>query len=243
MMTTEEYFLGNERLRAVFASAGLGLSDEAAEKFAQYAAILLDWNSRMNLTAITEPAEIAVKHFLDSALLTKLAEIPPGARVFDIGTGAGFPACPLKILRGDLNITLIDSLNKRVNFLKTLSDALKLDAVAIHARAEDAARAPALREKCDVATARAVAFLPALAEYCLPFVRVGGVFLAMKGGDSEDETNAAKPALKILGGQIESVQTYALPDGSPRALIAIRKITHTPRSFPRNKGMMTKNPL
>ena len=166
-----------------------------------------------------------------------------GASVIDVGTGAGFPSCPLKIYRDDLKITLLDSLNKRVNFLQELSDLTKLDAQCIHGRAEEFGKREDMREQFDIATARAVANLRDLCEYCLPFVKVGGVFVSLKGSSGKDELDEAKAAIKLLGGKTEKVEEYELPNGDGRTLIVIRKVSPTPKKFPRNAGQMKKKPL
>lgn len=201
------------------------VSREQYEKFSVYAAMLAEWNEKMNLTAITEGAAVAEKHFLDSVLPLKLFDVPDGAAVIDIGTGAGFPGLPMKIMRPDIRLTLLDSLNKRLKFLAEVCKALDLDIELIHGRAEDFGRKEEYREKFDVVTARAVAAMPLLAEYCLPFVRVGGVFAALKGPG--EDVSAAEGAVKLLGGEISEAINYALPCGDRRTLIVARKIKET----------------
>ena len=210
------------------------------------AELLTDRNSQINLTAITDPEGIAVKHFFDSAypfLVLAADALPLGARLIDVGTGAGFPGCVLKILRGDISLTLLDSLNKRIVFLGELSAELGLGAECIHGRAEELGRTAEYREQYDVSTARAVANLTALCEYCLPFVRTGGAFVALKGSDGAAELKAAAGAVKTLGGETELCREYKLPNGDGRCLIVIRKVRPTPGKYPRNKGQMTKKPL
>lgn len=221
----------------------LSVDDEKYEKLYKYSEMLIDWNKKVNLTAILSPEDISQKHFLDSVLPFSLFNIKNGAKIIDVGTGAGFPSCPLKIFRDDIKITLLDSLNKRIKFLETLSDELSLEAECIHGRAEELGHKDGYRENFDIATARAVAALPILCEYCLPFVKVGGYFIALKGGNSEDEISDAKNAIKILGGKIDRIIDYSLPNGDKRALIAIKKISQTASKYPRNKGQMTKKPL
>lgn len=222
---------------------GVSVSDRQFEKFDKYAEMLVSYNEKVNLTALTSPEDIAEKHFIDSILPFLHFSPKEGASVIDVGTGAGFPSCPLKIVREDIALTLVDSLNKRVNFLNMLSQNLSLDAKCIHARAEELGKDLDYREKFDIATARAVANLPMLCEYCLPFVKVGGYFAALKGSRGADEAKEAYTAIKTLGGKLQEVYEYALPSGDNRTLIIIKKISQTPSKYPRNKGMMTKKPL
>lgn len=242
--------INTELLRAYAAEYGVSVSDAACQKFDRYAELLVDWNERMNLTAITEPHDIVLKHFTDS--LTALMVFPdkPGVSVIDVGTGAGFPGIPLAIVREDVRLTLLDSLNKRLVFLKEVCDVLGIRAQLVHARAEEGGRGPKLREQFDVATARAVAAMPVLSEYCLPFVKVGGRFVAMKGPDSDVELEAAKRAVELLGGQISSVKGLTLPyqphDGveqQERRLFVVNKIKSTPTRFPRQSAKIAKEPL
>ena len=166
------------------------------------------------------------------------------AKIIDVGTGAGFPSVPLKIMNPDLKVTLLDSLNKRITFLKSLCEKLSLDEVdSVHGRAEEMGRTAQFREQYDIATARAVASLPELCEYCLPFVKVGGVFVALKGSAGEKELTISQKAVETLGGKIADCKPYTLPGGDKRTLIAIKKISQTPSKYPRNKGQMTKKPL
>lgn len=218
------------------------LSDENYDKFSRYADLLVEWNEKINLTAITDPAGITEKHFLDSVLPYEWVNVPNGASVIDVGTGAGFPGIPLKIMRDDIRLTLLDSLNKRINFLNTVCDDLGITAECIHGRAEDMGTAQ-LREKFDVATARAVARLSVLCEYCLPLVKVGGMFVALKGSSGIDEIKDAENAIKKLGGELITAKEYALPCGDGRTLVIIKKIAPTPKGYPRPKGKMNKNPL
>ncbi len=181
----------------LFSGAGFDVSKKNYLDFAQYAALLVDWNEKINLTAITGAAAITEKHFLDSVYPLKLVEIPENSVVVDVGTGAGFPGIPLKIMRPDLKLVLVDSLNKRVNFLQKVIGSLELRASkALHLRAENGGKLPILREQADVATARAVASLPTLCEYCLPYVKVGGFFMALKGPNEDVEE--AFPAISEL---------------------------------------------
>lgn len=221
----------------------LPLTQEQAAQFSTYAETLVEWNKVMNLTAITDPQEIIVKHFLDSLLLFRACSLPENALLIDVGTGAGFPGLPAKIYRPDLHVTLLDSLQKRLNFLEAVCEKTGVEVKRIHARAEDAGREPALRESYDAACARAVAALPVLCEYCLPFVRVGGCFIAMKGPGLEEELQAAGHAIRTLGGKLESTAAFTLPDGSERRIAVIHKTAPTPKAYPRPAAKIKKSPL
>lgn len=232
-----------EILRQKAAEMQIELTPDQLERFDRYQKLLLEWNEKMNLTAIKEPEQIAVKHFVDSLLLLKAVDVPQGAKIADIGTGAGFPSVPVAIVRSDLKLTLVDSLNKRIHFLTALCDELGIPVTAIHGRAEDLGRQPKFREQYDVVTARAVAQLRELSEYCLPFVQPGGVFAALKGYEIEEELEAAKPAIRTLGGKTEAVEKYQLPEESRRAIVVIRKISQTPTKYPRTAAKMAKTPI
>lgn len=227
----------------LFDNYDITISDSDYSRFEAYADLLCEWNEKINLTAITDPEGISIKHFFDSVYPFTLFEVKENATVIDVGTGAGFPSCPLKIVRDDIKLTLLDSLNKRINFLAQLSDSLDLGAICIHGRAEELGRSIECREQFDIATARAVANLSDLCEYCLPFVKVGGYFVALKGSEGNDELKEAKNAIKILGGKVEEVFDYELPTGDGRTLILIRKVSETPEKYPRNKGQMKKKKL
>lgn len=224
-------------------SLGFSLDAGQMDRFDQYLTLLVDWNTRINLTAITQPEEVAVRHFADSLTLLNSVDIPQGGRVIDVGTGAGFPGVPVKIMRPDVGLTLLDSLQKRLNFLQELLHSLGLEARRIHARAEEGGRKQELREQFDVATARAVASLPALCEYCLPFVKVGGIFAAMKGPGAPEELEQSRNALRLLGGEVEDVKKFQLSDGSIRLVVVVRKISQTPSKYPRMGAKITKAPL
>ena len=232
-----------ETLKEAGNAAGFTLSEKQLDQFTRYAEMLLETNKSLNLTAITDPEEVAVKHMVDS-LLVYDPERFHNHTIVDVGTGAGFPGLPLKIYDPGMRVTLIDSLQKRLNFLEQVVKDLGLGQVrCTHARAEDAGKDPALREKFDVAVARAVAALPVLAEYCLPYVKVGGYFISLKGPEVEQEIREAKNAVATMGGKVEQVLHFSLPDDSGRSIVLIKKISHTPPSFPRTAAKMAKKPI
>lgn len=218
--------------------------DTAPSLLAQYGELLLQKNQVMNLTAITEPQDVATLHMLDCAALLNCAGFE-NKTLIDVGTGAGFPGLPLKILVPSLEVTLLDSLNKRVDWLAEVCEALELDGIeAVHARAEEAGRDPAFREQFDFATARAVADLRLLCELCLPFVKVGGRFLAMKSADSDGELNSALPAIRTLGGQVERCIDYTISHTNvTHRVILIQKSTTIPEKYPRRWAKIQKTPL
>lgn len=224
----------------LFEKCGIALSDDVYNKLDRYAGLMEEYNRFMNLTGITEPCQVAEKHFLDSLLIFKMVKIPKDARVIDVGTGAGFPGLPMKIYRPDLDITLLDSLKKRVKFLEAVCGETE-KAVCIHGRAEEAGRDPLLRESFDIAVARAVAAMPVLAEYCLPFVKVGGRFIALKGPN--ENLREAKSAVALMGGEIEDISEYSLPCGDKRILGIVKKITACPTKYPRSSGQIMKKKL
>lgn len=234
-----------EILRQEALKFDINLTDKMLENFAVYTDMLLEYNSFMNLTAITDPYEVKIKHYLDSITLLCENKLKSGDKVIDIGAGAGFPSLPNAIVREDVNFTMLDSLGKRVNFLNDVVDKLNLtNARAIHSRAEDGGRDTNYREKFDVAVARAVADLAVLAEYALPFVREGGYFLAMKGTAPEEEINNAKKAIKTLGGQIEKVSEVKIaPLNLSHTIVVIKKVEKTPSVYPRKAGTPSKKPL
>lgn len=222
---------------------GVKVSTAQAEAFQKYYELLIEWNDKINLTAITEPTEVVEKHFVDSLTLLTNCKIKQGARVIDVGTGAGFPGIPLKIMRPDIELTLLDSLNKRLNFLGEVCSALNIKSVRVHKRAEEAGLDHKMRESYDIATARAVAPLNILAEYCLPLVKMKGYFLAMKGPGAEDELTQAENALEILGGTDVELTPISLTEAGERNIIAIHKKAFTPKGYPRHGGTIVKHPL
>lgn len=224
------------------ALSGIQIESAQADQFQHYFELLTEWNQKMNLTAITEPQEVVVKHFVDSLLL--LSYVPKeSANLIDVGTGAGFPGIPLKIMRPDLSLTLMDSLNKRLTFLQEVTGQLGFDAEIVHLRAEEGGRIPQYRQKYAIATARAVASLRVLCEYCLPFVKMGGEFLAMKGPGAQQEVHDAEHAIEELGGELVEFKQYALPNGEPRSLVRIRRTKVLQPCYPRHGGKITKSPL
>jgi 16S rRNA (guanine527-N7)-methyltransferase len=229
------------------AALGVQITAEQAARFAAYLDDLAGWNERANLTAIDEPLDVAVKHFADS--LACLAALPgpgPGkTRVVDVGAGAGFPGLPLRIVRPDLDLTLVEATRKKTLFLEHVSEALGMpDVSVVTARVEDLGRDPAHRESYDLATSRAVAALPVLAEYCLPLLRVGGLMVAQKNAGVNDELDAAGRAISILGGRLRPVVEYRLPSLEERRwLVLIDKVRPTPSGYPRRVGMPSKRPL
>lgn len=219
------------------------LNSEKIDKFNKYMELVLDWNNKINLTAIKNEDEFVLKHFIDSLTVKDL--IKDGSKVIDVGTGAGFPGIPLKIYNDSLNITLLDSLNKRVNFLDLVIKELNLNNIsAIHGRAEDIAHLSNYRENFDVAISRAVAQLNVLVEYLLPFIKVGGICICMKGLNASEEIENSKRAIELLGGKIESVNKIFLPESDfERNIVVIKKIKNTNLKYPRKAGMPSKEPL
>ncbi len=228
---------------------GVEITPGLCDRLDIYGRLLVEWNEKMNLTAITDPVGVTVKHFADSLAAAPL--LPDGRfSLIDVGTGAGFPGVPLALLREDCSLTLLDSLNKRLVFLEALCKELGLPVALIHARAEEGGQKSDLRERFDVATARAVAALPTLCEYCLPFVRVGGRFVALKGPDADREQEAARKAVELLGGKVRSVTALILPanpepgvEPMERRLLHIDKVRHTPAAYPRPSAKIAKRPL
>ena len=218
----------------------VNLSENQINQFYTYMNLLIEWNEKMNLTAITEPNEVILKHFVDSLTIKKYIE--KESNIIDVGTGAGFPGIPLSIAC-NVDITLLDSLNKRINFLNEVIKELKLKNInAIHSRVEDFGSKE--REKYDIATSRAVASLNVLVEYLLPLVKVGGKCICMKGPQIEEEIDNAKNAIKILGGEIEKIDEIELPESDiKRTIIVIKKVKETPKKYPRKAGLPSKEPI
>ncbi len=221
------------------------LTDKQVEQFVKFYELLVEWNKVMNLTGITEYEEVVEKHFVDSISIVKAIDIHNVHSVIDIGTGAGFPGIPLKIVFPHLKITLLDSLNKRIKFLNTVIDELGLEDIqTIHGRAEDFAKQENYREKYDLCVSRAVANLSTLSEYCLPYVNVGGMFVSYKSGDVDEELNKSEKAVQILGGKVKDTIKFELPGTDiGRSFVKIKKIKNTGKKFPRKAGLPSKEPL
>ena len=222
-----------------FRVAGIDISHDQAEKFVRLRDFMVEYNQNVNLTSITEFNEVVIKHFVDSALPFYMVDIPEGSSFIDVGTGAGFPALPLLIVRPDLKGTLCDSLNKRCVYLEKACQEVEIKAEIIHARSEELGRKR--RECFDFSTARAVAGMPVLAEYCVPFVKVGGRFIALKSVN--EDISAVEGTISKLGGEIEKVTDYSLPNGDCRRLAVIKKISQTPTKYPRSSANIAKKPL
>lgn len=222
---------------------GISLSPDQLAQLEQYAQLLVEWNTRMNLTGITDGEGIMTRHFEDSLALLSYVSVPEGAKIIDVGTGAGFPGMVLKIARPDLQLTLLDSLHKRLVFLEEVARTIGLEVRTLHLRAEEGGKIPAFREQFDIACARAVSNLRELAEYCLPYVRVGGQFVSMKGPDAGEELHSARPAIGTLGGKVSFVKEYSISDGSGRTIIVVEKCKSTPSQFPRPSAKISKKPL
>lgn len=238
MFRDEEDFLS----KATRASCGYTLTKRQVEQLCLYGEMLLEWNEKINLTTITEPREIVIKHFVDSMALGPFIK---GTRIADVGTGAGFPGLPLKILKPECMMVLVDSSAKRLEFLKAVISELRLEKIeTVHARAEEFGRMEKYRESFDCVTARAVARLPLLLEYTLPLVKENGLFLASKGLQAEEEVVEAERALTILGGKVDKVEKFSLgAEAEHRAIVVIRKIKKTPKEYPRRAGLPAQKPL
>ncbi len=233
------------KFRSDLDALGIQLTEKQIKQFLIYYEMLVEWNGFMNLTAITEYDEVMKKHFIDSISLIKAYDVTKSVTVIDVGTGAGFPGLALKIAYPNLQVTLLDSLNKRIQFLDEVIDKLQLQGVeTIHGRAEDFAKAGELRETFDLCVSRAVANLSTLSEYCLPFVKVGGSFISYKSEKITEEMSAAENAIKLLGGKVKDQVEFNLPDSDIyRNLFVIKKVKETPKKFPRKAGLPSKEPL
>ena len=234
-----------QRLEKQFEALNIMLTNTQEEQFEEYYKILVQWNEVMNLTSITERSEVNTKHFLDSASIVKIMDMNAVNDVIDIGTGAGFPGIPIKILFPHIRITLLDSLNKRVNFLNEVIRCLGLkDISVVHGRAEDFAKRKDYREQFDLCVSRAVAKLFVLSEYCIPYVKENGFFVSYKSGNIDRELSDSLSAIDILGGEIENTTNFLLPDTDiQRSLVKIKKVHLTPKKYPRKAGVPSRQPL
>jgi len=225
-------------------SFGIELSELQKQQFVDYYELLIEWNKVINLTGITEFSEVISKHFIDSLTLMKVYQ-PKSEKILDLGTGAGFPGIPLKIVFPDTELVLLDSLNKRLIFLNEVINNLQLKKITtLHGRAEDFGKDIKYREQFDLCVSRAVAKLASLSEYCLPFVKKGGSFISYKSGRIQEELEDSQKAIKILGAQVEKVAEFSLPNSDiERALVVLRKVSATPKNYPRNAGRPSKEPL
>ena len=239
-MDFEEF---KKKMKFYLEELSIMFNEEQYKKFYKYMNLLIEWNEKINLTAITNKEDIILKHFIDSLTISKY--IDKNSKLIDVGTGAGFPGIPIKIYRDDLEITLLDSLNKRVNFLNEVIKELKLEnIVAIHGRAEEIGRNKKYREYFDVATSRAVANLSTLSEYLVPFVKEDGIIISMKGDNIEEEQEEAKRAIKVLGAKIKKIDKFELPKSDiKRSLVILKKVEKTPIKYPRKPGTPAKEPI
>lgn len=233
-----------EYLKKEAEKVDIHLTEAQLQQFSTFYQDLVEKNKVMNLTAITEPGDVTVKHFLDSLSLVRAFTLTEGMKVLDLGTGGGFPGMPLKIANPQVEFVLADSLNKRIKFLNEEISRLSLQKIqAVHGRAEELARQAAHREQYDVVVSRAVANLSTLCEYCLPFVKEGGVFISYKSGDIEEELTNAKHAIRVLGGKCQHVESFMLQENYERTLVVIKKVDKTPKTYPRKAGTPSKQPL
>lgn len=234
-----------KKMQRLFAEYGAIISEKQADQYEQYYEMLIEKNKVMNLTAITNYEDVLIKHFLDSISIIRCVDLTGQKKLIDVGTGAGFPGIPLKILYPELRVTLMDSLNKRILFLEDVCRILKLDGIqAVHARAEDLGRDKNYREQYDCCVSRAVANLATLAEYCIPFVKRAGLFVSYKSGKVDDEVAQAEGAVRILGGKLLKTEKFVLPETDiERSLICVEKVKDTSMKYPRKAGLPAKQPL
>ena len=237
--------MSSHKFEEKLSALGIVLDDRQKEQFDLFYEILVEWNEFMNLTGITEYEEVNEKHFVDSVSIVKALDMKSVKSVIDVGTGAGFPGIPLKIVFPELEVVLLDSLNKRVKFLNAVIEKLQLKGIrAIHGRAEDYAKQQEYREQFDLCVSRAVANLSTLSEYCLPYIQVGGIFVPYKSGEIDDEVEQSKKAVRILGGNIKKVMKFELPGTDiHRSFVLIHKEQHTQKKYPRKAGIPAKEPL
>ncbi|WP_291650862.1 16S rRNA (guanine(527)-N(7))-methyltransferase RsmG [Clostridium sp.] len=237
-----EYF---QLMKAASLEVGMELSEHQYEQFIKYMRLLQEWNEKINLTAITEDEEVIKKHFIDCIKAFKSDAIKNAEAIIDVGTGAGFPGLPIAIMNPNVQVTLLDSLNKRINFLnKVINDIELKNVITIHSRAEDGARKPELREKFDVATSRAVANMAVLSEFCIPYVKVGGHFVALKGPAIEEELKDGQKAISVLGGELKEIIEVNIEESDLKHnIVEIKKINKCPKTYPRKAGTINKKPI
>ncbi len=221
----------------------INVDDEAFQRLDKFAEMLIETNKSFNLTAIKEPDDVTVKHFADCLAIFKYVDIPQNAKIIDVGTGAGFPGLVLKLSRPDIKMTFLDSTRKKLGFIENVLNECGVQGEILHMRAEEAAQLSKYREQFDFATARAVAALPVLSEYCMPFVKQNGSFISMKSAESNEEIGEAKKAIGILGGKIEEDIVFDLVENMPRRIIKIKKNSQTPTKYPRPSAQIAKKPL
>lgn len=228
-----------------FKSLNIDIDERKAKNFIKFKDLLLEWNEKINLTTITEINDIYIKHFFDSVTCISTEYIGKNASVIDVGTGAGFPGIPIKLIREDIELVLLDSLNKRINYLNDIIDKIGIDKVkTVHARAEEGGQNELYREKFDIALSRAVANMSTLCEYCIPFVKIGGYFLCQKGPSYKEELESSKNAIKVLGADIVNINEYKLPYSDiAHYIIIMQKISDTPTKYPRKAGKPSSNPI
>ncbi|MGG7144977.1 16S rRNA (guanine(527)-N(7))-methyltransferase RsmG [Clostridium nigeriense] len=237
-----EYF---QLMKEASLEVGLDLTEKQYNQFITYMKLLQEWNEKINLTAITEDEEVIKKHFIDCIKAFKSNSVKNAKSIIDVGTGAGFPGLPIAIMNPDINVTLLDSLNKRINFLNTVVSALELkNVITIHSRAEDGARNPELRENFDVATSRAVANMAVLSEFCLPYVKLNGHFVALKGPAIEEELREGQKAISTLGGKLENIIEVNIEESDLKHnIVEVKKVNKCPKTYPRKAGTINKKPI
>ncbi len=235
--------LNKELFYETIKSFDINVDDSTFARLDKYAEMLIETNKSFNLTAIKEPDDVTVKHFADCLAIFKYVDIPENAKVIDVGTGAGFPGLVMKLFRPDIQMTFLDSTKKKLGFIENVLNECGVSGEILHMRAEEAAQLSKYREKFDFATARAVAALPVLSEYCLPFVKVGGTFISMKSAESNEEISEGKKAINILGGNIQENIVFDLVENMPRRIILIKKNSQTPTKYPRPSAQISKKPI
>ncbi|MCH5169951.1 MAG: 16S rRNA (guanine(527)-N(7))-methyltransferase RsmG [Oscillospiraceae bacterium] len=235
--------LNRKLLTETIEKFGISLSDEVFLRLDKYAEMLIETNKSFNLTAITDSDGVTVKHIADCLSIFGFVDIPENSKLIDVGTGAGFPGLVIKLFRPDIDVTFLDSTKKKLGFIDSVLSETGMTGETVHLRAEEAAVLPKYREKFDFATARAVAALPVLSEYCLPFVKVGGSFISMKSADSLEEIKSANGAVKLLGGEIAEDNLFNLVENMPRRIIVIKKKSQTPTKYPRKTAQIAKKAL